>query len=342
MRWWVLGAALFAGACTQTTPRAIVAITAPPVSSSGPMSVDPEAGAVHAIEDCDAFGKRTRAAITTALAKYPDATANGAEDELHTLAGFCAPTHGGAWRIPMPDVASLDRRADIVFAIEAKLTIEHVTMSGVVATYAVETTLVDYGIREANAPVLFDFDGDGEPEIFVDVREVGDEGHRAREHAFVTYKNGEVIAYAMAARFDIDTLEDVDFDGRPDIKIFAGYTDSLEACFSGFPYDHPPARFVAQSLPNGDFVETGEAARRYARAWCPQRPQAIASSLDAVCARLWTKTPGDVTRESRRVAASCVTGWCEREEKQQSQPPNAAQDCGRRQQWFAHEPPFTF
>jgi hypothetical protein len=242
----------------------------------------------------------------------------------------------------MPNLSGLDER-EVPFAIEAQFVVVHVDATGREDRFSfAPDALSNYGARVPKKPVVFDFDGDGDPEIFVDVREVGDEGHDVRMNALLTFKQGHVVRYAAAESYDIDTVEDVDFDGRPDIRFFAGYTDGLEACASGFEYDRPPSRFVAHSLRNGDFSPNDPAARHFAAVWCPARPSAIGDSTDALCARLWAHDAREITREQRRVSASCVTGWCERENKGVPQPPLAAEDCGRRQQWFAHEPPFSF
>lgn len=319
---------LLLGACTSAPRAPQVSIAAPKPVAVAPVAL--EGGVVS--ETCEAFSARVKKEIEKAV---------GSSDPDHqpkTLVGFC--THG--WRIDMPNLNGVDAR-DVPFAIEAQFTVVHVDANGAEAFFFFPPdALSNYGVREPHAPVVFDFNGDGNAELFVDVREIGDEGHYARMNALLTFDEGRVVDYKPADSYDIDTLEDVDFDGRPDIRMFAGYTDGLEACQSGFEYDRPPARFIAHSLTNGDFSPSDPTARHYAAAWCPARPFAIVDSTDALCARLWSHDAREITREQRRVSASCVTGWCEREVQGQPQPPNAAEDCGRRQQWFAHEPPFSF
>ncbi len=316
------------GACTSAPRAPQVAITAPKPVAVAPVEL--EGGVVT--ETCEAFSARVKKEIEKAVGS------SDPDRQPHTLVGFCS--HG--WRIDMPSLSGVDAR-DVPFTIEAQFTVVHTDANGVEAFFNFPPdTLSNYGVREPKTPVVFDFDGDGEPELFVDVREIGDEGHYARMNALVTFTAGRIVRYARAERYDIDTLEDVDFDGRPDIRMFAGYTDGLEACQSGFEYDRPPSRFVAHSLRNGDFTTGDLTARRYAQTWCPAKPAFINDSTDALCARLWSHDARHFAREMRRVSASCVTGWCEREVNGTSQPPLAAEDCGRRQQWFAHEPPFSF
>ncbi len=66
---------------------------------------------------------------------------------------------------------------------------------------------LDYGVRvPQEACVLFDFDGDGDPEIFVDVREEeGDEGHYARMNALLTFKDGKIFSLPEGRRATTST-----------------------------------------------------------------------------------------------------------------------------------------
>jgi hypothetical protein len=323
---------LFLVACTSSQEHVThVAIGSPTAGRA----IEAEVGGATALETCDAFRSRMKMETAAALAKFP-ARYNG-DVELHTLVGYCSPS----WRLDMPEWASLDSREDIVFALEAKPTFVH-TGARAVRWAMPETALANYGGREAKAPTAFDFDGDGDPEIFVAIDEAGPEGHVARQIAFLTFKGGAIAPYAPATSFDVDALEDVDGDGRPDLKIYAKYTDTLDACFSGFPFDHPPARFVAHALADGTFRADDDAAKRHAATWCPAPPSVIDDSAAAICARLWADDRHAVAREMKRVATSCVTGYCEREVKSQPQPPLSTEDCGRRQQWFEATPPFTF
>jgi hypothetical protein len=331
-----IAALLALAACTSSPPPAHV-ILGPPASAWSAPRVEP----AHTVETCDAFRARMKAEIGVALASHAPDDPTDSVRAPDTFVGFCAETPNGSWRVEIPEWKSLGSYADIRFAIEVRYVVVHLSHDGVAARYTAETTLDDYGVRDARPPALFDFDGDGEPEIFVDVREVGDEGHVARQSALLTLQGGAVVPFAPAQAFDIDSLADVDADGRPDLKIYAGYTDTLEACFSGFPYEHPPPRFVAHSLPGGGFSAEDASAKKYALAWCPAAPKAIVDSADAICARLWSHDKKEVSREGRRVAASCVSGYCERVVQNLSPAAGSTPDCGRRQQWFEHDPPLT-
>jgi len=315
-------------ACSSAAPAPSVTLNE--VAQSAPVEATPKP-VVERTPDCATFARDARRAALEAEGE------TDASVLARTLVGFCS----ASWRIDMPNLNGVDPR-EAVFAVEARFTIVHTDAHGERAYAFMPDTLSNYGERIPRAPVLFDFDGDGDPEIFLDVREEGDEGHAARTNALVTFKSGKIEPFAHTDALDIDTMEDVDGDGRPDLRIFAGYTDGLESCGSGFTHDRPPSKFVAHARADGTFSTTDDAAKRYASRWCAARPSAITSSDDAICARLFAIDATRVTSEMKRVSASCVTGYCERELRGQAQPPLSTEDCGRRQQWFALTPPFTF
>jgi hypothetical protein len=315
---------------TRDTP--VLATRAEPNPSATASASAPASAAVlpSRPDACAAFRARTKAA----LAALADASS-----AAPTLVGFCAATPHGAWRIEMPDAATMAKWGDD-YAIEARFSIVHVGLDGHREVYVPPDGLSDYGVRQPETPVLFDFDGDGEPEIYVAVREQGDEGHRALQNDLLTFDGHTVKRYAPASGYAIDAVRDVDGDGRPDLAIFAKYTDTLEGCWAGFPYDWPDAKFVAHSLPDGTFSTDDAAARAHARKWCASPPTKIGSSYDAICARLWASTPFEVVK-ARKLVASCVPDWCAREHAHAPQPAGAAEDCERRVSWFDEPPPFT-
>jgi hypothetical protein len=327
-----------AGAPIPVAPVVVIDAAAAPPATPAPLD----------IAACAAFTKRAKAAAK-ALVGDAAATSN--------LVGFCAPTPGGSWRIDVPTRATLDEYAGagtpadaINYALEALFVIEHVDGAGKVATYELPKTLSEYGMRTVKVPTLYDFDNDGEPELYVEVREEGDEGHRALENGLVMYDGTAVVPYKPAAAFEIETLEDVDGDGRPDLKILAKYTESLGGCWAGFPYDWPKPMFVAHARADGTFKMNDAEAVAYVTSWCSAAPSKITSSNSAICARMWAKTPDEIAA-ARKLVTACgpraprpndsETSWCEREKAQKPQPPGAAEDCERRVQWFDRTPPFT-
>ncbi len=325
---WIACAACqkHSGATRDGVPSATVTLTTPSASASAAV-VRPQ----PPLDDsaCAAFRAQSKLAIVTVI---------GDADPPNTPVGYCKPTPGGSWRVDMPSATVIAKWGE-TYSIEARYSIVHVGNDGARHEFLPDEQLLNYGGRKAETPVAFDFDGDGEPELYVAVREEGEEGHFALQKDLVTFDGHTVKPYAPARSFDVDGLQDVDRDGRPDLKIHAKYTDTLEGCGAGFPYDWPETRFVAHSRPDGTFSTDDAAARAYARAWCPAAPTRIKSSEDAICARLWAKTPDEIAKARKLVA--CVPGWCEREIAQKPQPPGAAEDCERRVKWFDQPPPFT-
>ena len=329
-RWLSLA---FVVACHRHAPGVVhdrapdAAPPAPPASASASASASAAASPPAAPDTCATFAEKTKREVDVALAKFPLPEGYPAMD-LHSPVGFCRATPHGVWRIEMPDYSAADNQLAVRYSIESRFRIVHLDAAGHRAERVMKETLSDYGGRDKpREPTLFDFDGDGEPEIYVELHEEGDEGHRARQIELLTYRDGAVAPYAPATAYDLAGLDDVDHDGRPDLVVYAGYEDTLERCGSEFPYDFPPPRFVAHSLASGAFALDDAAAKAHARAWCPAAPAKIASSTDALCARLWAKTPADVAREKARVA-SCAEKPCE-------------DDCSRRKKWFGKTPPLT-
>lgn len=271
-----------------------------------------------------------------------------------SLLGTCLDTPKGRWIVSFVDDSEALHEADFAFHLENdwKVRFEPTQRGeGPAAELTVPTTLSNYGERKANAPQLFDFDGDGVPELFLATDEEGDEGHHARQVALLTYREGRVEHYLDhlggpkdtqgRSALTFDALVDADGDGRPDLVTYAEYTHSLESCASGFPTDFAEPRFVLHSLKNGRFSADDDAAKAYAKRFCPAPKTVIGSSEDAICARLWAKDAPAVAKARARVIASCLGKYCDYVSGPKPPPKNATPDCERRLQWFDLPPPLT-
>lgn len=332
---------LFAACAKKAVPSDAPVLSVAPAVASPRATMS--ASATNPGSLCKTFPEEAKRAIGSTLAKYPLASPTDAPPPPATLVGFCVDTANGAWRIEMPSsFADVSNRTDASNAIEMRYEIAHVSRDGKRATFVpTGDRLTGYGIRLPQKPIVFDFDGDGEPELYIEVREEGSEGHRQTESLFVTFSKARIAAYAPARAIPFETVEDVDKDGRPDLLILAGYTESLEGCYSGFPYDHAQPKFMARSLPDGTFSATDPTSKEHAKTWCPAAPVAIRSSYDAICARLWAKTRGEIAAARALVTKSCTGGWCDRETTNVAQPKGATEDCERRRQWYEKTPPLT-
>ncbi|MGZ3424462.1 MAG: FG-GAP repeat domain-containing protein [Polyangiales bacterium] len=246
--------------------------------------------------------------------------------------GFCVESAAGAWRIEMPSLADVSDEASFVYAVEARYVVVFEPRNGPRATRLPKETLSNYGVRVKHAPIVFDFDGDGVPELHHRVDEQGDEGHRAQQSELLSFRGGAIVPYPKAVAFS--ELRDVDGDGRPDLVRLAGYDEVLESCAAGFPFAHPDPLFVAHSLSDGSFSTDDAAAKAFVKTWCAAPPSTITSSSDAICARLWGKPRSLVT-------TSCIDFSCESDMAGKPQSKSATQDCARRRAFYDRTPPFT-
>jgi hypothetical protein len=137
---------------------------------------------------------------------------------------------------------------------------------------------------------LYDFDGDGVPELFFTLIMQGLDDYVVRR-IFLTVEGGSIVPYAPAHGLRIDQLRDVDGDGRPDavVAVDLGGFKGCDFCASS----NLEESFVAHALPNGTFSLTDEVAKRYVRARCPAKPRppfirgGEINHETIACARIW-------------------------------------------------------
>jgi len=316
---------------TEVRPDPAVIASAQPVSSASGIA----SSAMPVAAMCPAITAEAKRAYEVAAKKFLSGTSTSPGK---TMVGWCAESPAGAWSIGMPDLTTITEPYDFVYAVEGRFSIVFTPRVGAPVRHVPKEALANYGARAFKDPWTFDFDGDGVPELWVEVHEEGEEGHHARLVDLFAFKGGAIVSYAPAATIGAHTSRDVDGDGRPDLIVHAGYTEELESCGAGFPYDAPEPRFVAHSLPDGTFSMVDAAAKSFATKTCPAPPATIGSSYDAMCARLWAK---DVAKERARVVASCVAWSCTAANAGTPQKKGAAEDCERRVRFFDRKPPFT-
>jgi hypothetical protein len=155
------------------------------------------------------------------------------------------------------------------------------------------------GLVELEPPVLFDFDGDGVPEIwFADqhIREL------------LAFKNKVASRYPPALRlrgvplWGVQSVADVDHDRRPDLLL-------------AFDRAVPPPvpERVAHALPDGTFSEDDAIARRELIAQCPATESLLVLRTDdtvdvdaSIAAISCAALRGELGRDiSRRLATLC-------------------------------------
>lgn len=181
-------------------------------------------------------------------------------------------------------------------------------------------------------PEAFDFDGDGDPEIFIAGNRFDDgeeNGETTRE--LFSFKAGAISTYVPADGIDFDRLEDVDGDGRPDLVGRGAKLDPVTR-------SKAPIIFASHSLLGGRFSSDDAAARTYTRTQCPISPTPVfapgwmesKTALDIVCMRAWGV--------SRDVIEHALDARCHAYEDD----PGSVDVCPTwSKQLAAMEPPFT-
>ena len=118
---------------------------------------------------------------------------------------------------------------------------------------------------------MYDFDGDGVPELFTvvpaDVRTFA-----PASRILVTYKGGKISPVATGGGFVVDGVSDLDGDGHGDLRVSfeLGKRTVCEPGDEGMLTQE----FAAHGLPGGKFTLTDAAAAAFAARKCPSMPTA--------------------------------------------------------------------
>ena len=348
MNRWATAAACAATACAacghdRPAPKPAPALIAPDPSASA--SVASRASPPPTPPDrCVDYRRRLDARLHRAVAAVGDAgTTYGSEHWSEAAlkratsdAGLeCFSFARGAWWIEPG--ADLDVQSSLLLTSAETI---HASVDGrALGPWSPDGSgiHVGYGGMPASlaATLVSDYDGDGVPELWVRTDEDGVEGGHFAESWIVTVHDGKIGEYAPAKGLGtIGTPVDVDGDGRLDLPVSLGVATVRNMCFS--KPDYEPADFLAHALPNGKFSTTDAVAMARMNRWCPAMPAKIATREDALCARLWAKTPADV-KAARAKVTSCVQWDC----SLGTQPRGAALDGDARRETCDQKVPFT-
>jgi hypothetical protein len=200
------------------------------------------------------------------------------------------------------------------------------------------------------APVVFDYDGDGEPEAVVVVKMVDYDEDGGSPISFRgriwTVHAGALRLYPPARSFIVEEIRDVDGDGRPDIITHEPYVDSATInCGSGDGYSVYGPALLVHSLPDGTFSLADAQAMLFAKRECAVKPSPVLliiqdfqpemvdfsrSAKNVACARLWgvdeRTLRAEIALRCYVLNENCVT-------------------CDNRallDKWASMEPPFRF
>ncbi|MFO0661959.1 MAG: hypothetical protein U0165_19320 [Polyangiaceae bacterium] len=160
---------------------------------------------------------------------------------------------------------------------------------GKAARWSVEAKWEHYDWESVDAPLLFDYDGDGIPEaLFVQKGDVN-EGADWQKGYLLTYKNGKVQPYTAKGLEEVNLsgMLDADGDGRMDLvspSPFMGTVDGM-----AFDYAVEGPALLLHSLPDGSFSRNDAAAKNHAKKACPSKPEKVTPPLlnNGICAYLW-------------------------------------------------------
>lgn len=229
--------------------------------------------------------------------------------------GGCFPYEHGAWAVRLETfsitgVSQVDERVLHVGLDGSEVALVDANVGaneqGILQDYCCSPS------RQYTGFHVFDFDGDGVPELLFDVSSEGAEGGEDHRSWAVRFRAGQVEPYPMPEGFG--DLRDVDGDGRPDAVATHALDDRMDC--DGYAYERVEAPAVlAHSLADGTFSTSDAVAVAHARASCPRAPAVLvatrrergaivvddaATATNVVCSRLWGVPVADVTRALMR------------------------------------------
>jgi hypothetical protein len=200
------------------------------------------------------------------------------------------------------------------------------------------------------APVVFDYDGDGEPEAVVVLKMVDYDEDGGSPISFRgriwTVHAGAIRLYPPARSFIVEEIRDVDGDGRPDIITHRPYVGAANfTCGSWDGYSVYGPTLLVHALPDGTFSGADAQAMLFAKRECAAKPSQVIviveevqpemidfprSAKNVACARLWGADEqtlrAEIALRCYLLDEDCVT-------------------CDNRDlldKWASMEPPFRF
>jgi hypothetical protein len=225
----------------------------------------------------------------------------------------CFPTPKGAWALDVGAARSTtDVREGKRVTVELKGSYHavHLDADGRRSVGPPIPFVVDEWQSFELAETLFDYDGDGEPELLLHTKTTEHTAAGTSSEVVFAAGGGAVRRYAPAAAFATTMSADIDSDGRPDLLYTGEEPFRLEGT-SDTPHTSMISEllFAAHSLPDGHFSARDAAAVAYVREQCPLPPTSIvgddaaASVKNVHCARAWGISTADIKAQ---VARDCV------------------------------------
>jgi hypothetical protein len=204
----------------------------------------------------------------------------------------CWPSGRGAWAVVARDAREM--LASDMLGNNANSAVVHVSTDGTLAELPVD--LLQSHTMPSGEVVFkhFDFDGDGDDELFIYAEWQYGEGTEEYRSYLMTYQQGRVVPFGPYAAIGFQefsrrqraNLADATGDGRPDLLTYLRVGDTKD-CVSEFVSEEIVGPFLYHSLPDGTFSSTDKTARDYVRTrWCSEKPRKLTSPREIICARL--------------------------------------------------------
>jgi hypothetical protein len=222
--------------------------------------------------------------------------------------GVCFPAGKGSYAIGLRAIrAEGDGDAR---ALHADLEVIHVDLGGKVLRAPYASFAFAPGGLTVKPLQVYDFDDDGRDEAIVPYDLAASHGDAPTPAAVWSSSDTAVTPYAKAppvAQGGV-TVEQLDFDMRPDIGTYGPFVTFLAPCSDGCPSRIVGPLFYAHSLPDGSFADNDAATQGALKRACSKRPEAVVvlagkkvqiaqTAKNLACARVWGATPESVQAE---------------------------------------------
>jgi hypothetical protein len=210
----------------------------------------------------------------------------------------CHSDTSGAWALRI-NVISAERR-------EASVDIVRLHHGGVSALPLDRLKIGEYE-RYACTVSLYDYDGDGVPEVFVWANTIGaSDFNTKRVRLMVTFAGSRVAPFEPARPFDAEALQDLDGDGVPELLYVYFRSPELNCSQTSLKYSARwmPDRSFSPSAPGWDRVlrEHCPSASKFVPAGPTDRWHKVNGSPNdgwtwIACRRLWGAAREEVKKE---------------------------------------------
>lgn len=253
-------------------------------------------------DPCAPFAAKARAEF---LSKLPPFSESSSPDSL--AVDICVPVKDGVWAVEYRDATARPTQSPSGYGsdwteVRATWRLVRAYADGhrLLGTES-QIEVAPFSVRGfGHVTSAFDYDGDGEDEVLLGTDSSNIYGGITIGTLW-TVRNGMVTPFLPAQGINIEGLEDVDDDGRPDIVTLGPYQpESAPLCTDG--NYRQVFSLIAHSTSTG-FSFTDRVAADYAKKLCPRPPGKLdinpdlVDSLSAVrCARLWGMSSADALR----------------------------------------------